>query len=404
MATATGGRVRSSRRRDAMVDVAVVGGGMVGAAAALAAARSGLSVGLVEARVPPSWRPEDDIDLRVVALAPSSAALLRELDVWTSVRDARAQAYRHMHVWDAASGAAIDFDAADTGRAALGWIVENRLLQHVLWQALRAAGVRMLCPASVQAFHVRDDAVDVQLADGQGVAARLLVAADGAASPLRTQAGIATRGRAYDQRAVVAHVTTERPHQATAWQRFLPGGPMALLPLADGRSSVVWTLPTAEARRIEALDDEAFMAAVAAASDLRLGRITATTRRAAFPLKLQLARSYQAERLVLIGDAAHVVHPLAGQGVNLGLRDVAELRDTLLAARMAGRDIGAAPTLRRYARRRRSADTLDAHVIDALGHVYGWQQPMLVALRRGGVHSVNRVGLLKRALAMRATR
>ncbi|HET7359276.1 MAG TPA: FAD-dependent monooxygenase, partial [Rhodanobacteraceae bacterium] len=358
---------------------------MVGAATALALARAGFATALVEAREPPPWQAGDAPDLRVVALAPSSVALLRELGAWEAIAGARACAYRHMHVWDAESGAVLDFDAAADGRAALGWIVENRLVQHVLWRALETAGVRRLCPATVAGFGVRDGHVQLELVPAAAgmdatVAARLLVAADGAASPLRELAGIGTRGRDYAQRAVVAHVATERPHAATAWQRFLPGGPIALLPLADGRSSIVWTLPEAEARRVLALDDTAFCAEVGVASDFRLGRVTATTPPAAFSLKNQLAERYQHACLVLLGDAAHSVHPLAGQGVNLGLRDVVELRDTLAAARDAGRDFAAAHVLRRYARRRRSANMLDALSFDAVARAFAWQSPPLVGL------------------------
>ena len=409
----------TSRRRAPALDVAVVGGGMVGAAAALALARAGLRVAMLEARAPMPWRADAELDLRVVGLAPSSIALLDELDVWTSIRAARAFAYRHMRVWDDLSGAAIDFDAAREGRDALGFIVENSLVQWTLWQALEATGgssspscarstgtsmcgVRRLCPAEVTAFEAREDRIQLTLADGETLAAAVLVAADGAASPLRRLAGIGTRGRDYAQRAVVAHVATERPHQGTAWQRFLPGGPLALLPLADGRSSLVWSLPDHEAQRVLALDDRRFCDELGAASDFRLGRITDTTPRAAFPLKLQLAERYQAERFVLLGDAAHAVHPLAGQGVNLGLRDVAELRDTLLAARQAGQDIGTAHVLRRYARRRRSADTLDALGFDALARIYAWQSPPLVAARGLGVRLLDRLPPLKRRLSEHA--
>jgi 2-octaprenyl-3-methyl-6-methoxy-1,4-benzoquinol hydroxylase/2-octaprenylphenol hydroxylase len=307
-----------------------------------------------------------------------------------------------MHVWDAESGAAIDFDAAGEGRDRLGYIVENNLVQWTLWQALEAAGVRRLCPAEVQGFEAREDRIQLELAGGETLAAGLLVAADGAASPLRQLAGIGTRGRDYAQRAVVAHVATERPHEDTAWQRFLPGGPLALLPLADGRSSIVWSLPEAEARRVLALDEQAFLGELGVASDFRLGRIVAATPRAAFPLKLQLAERYQADRFVLLGDAAHAVHPLAGQGVNLGLRDVIELRDTLVDARAAGRDIGAAHVLRRYARRRRSADTLDALGFDALARIYAWQSPALVAARGVGVRVLDRLTPLKRKLSEHA--
>ncbi len=393
----------SPRRRPPPLDVAVVGGGMVGAAAALALARAGFSTALLEAHAPKPWSAHDEVDLRVVGLAPSSIALLDELGVWTSIRDARASPYAHMHVWDAGSGAAIDFDAASAGRERLGYIVENSLVQWTLWQALEAAGCRRLCPAEVRGFEAREDRIQLELADGGTLAARLLVAADGSASPLRQLAGIATRGRDYAQRAVVAHVRTERPHAGTAWQRFLDTGPLALLPLADGRSSLVWSLPEAEAQRVLALDDAAFLDALGVASDFRLGRIIASTPRAAFPLRLQLAERYQAERFVLLGDAAHAVHPLAGQGVNLGLRDVVELRDTLLAARAAGRDIGAAHVLRRYARRRRSADTLDALGFDALARIYAWQSPALVAARGLGVRLLDRLAPLKRRLAEHAS-
>jgi 2-octaprenyl-3-methyl-6-methoxy-1,4-benzoquinol hydroxylase/2-octaprenylphenol hydroxylase len=394
--------VPATQRRAPALDIAVVGGGMVGAAAALALSRAGFSTALLEARPPSPWQPQDDVDLRVVGLAPSSIKLLDELDVWTSIRNARACPYAHMHVWDAENGAAIDFDAADEGRDQLGYIVENNLVQWTLWQALDAAGVQRLCPAVVQDFETRPDRVVLALADGESVAVRLLVAADGGGSPLRERAGIGTRGRDYTQRAVVAHVSTARPHAQTCWQRFLPTGPLALLPLQDGRSSIVWSLPEDEARRVLALDDEAFLNELGVASDFRLGRITATTPRAAFPLKLQLAERYQAERFVLLGDAAHVVHPLAGQGVNLGLRDVAELRDSLAAARDAGRDFAASQVLRRYARRRRSADTLDAYGFDALARVYALQGAPWVAMRGLGVRVVDRLLPLKRRLAAHA--
>ncbi|QAU24075.1 FAD-dependent oxidoreductase [Dyella sp. M7H15-1] len=394
--------VPTTQRRGPALDVAVVGGGMVGAAAALALSRAGFSTALLEAHPPSAWHARDEVDLRVVGLAPSSIVLLEELGVWPSIRDARACPYAHMHVWDAENGAAIDFDAADEGRDLLGYIVENNLVQWTLWQSLEAAGVQRLCPVTVKDFETRADRVVLELAEGESLAVCVLIAADGASSPLRERASIATRGRDYGQRAIVAHVTTEREHARTAWQRFLPTGPFALLPLADGRSSVVWSLPEAEARRVQSLDDAAFLNELGIASDFRLGRITAATPRAAFPLRLQLANTYQADRFVLLGDAAHTVHPLAGQGVNLGLRDVAELRDTLVAARDEGRDIAGAHVLRRYARRRRSADTLDAYGFDALARIYAWQSLPLTVARGLGMRMLDRLTPLKRRIAAHA--
>ncbi len=389
---------RGLRRRPRdLLDVAVVGGGMVGAAAALALARDGLRCALIEAREPVHWQMEDEVDLRVVALAPSSARLLRELGLWDRVLEARAQAYDAMHVWDAESGAQLDFDAAGEGREALGWIVENRLLQSMLWDALEQIGVRRVCPAQVQMYAVHDDHARLQLEDGATLSARLLVAADGAHSALREQAGIDVRERDYAQRAVVAHVRTEGTHGHAAWQRFTADGPVAFLPLADGRSSVVWTLPQARAGEVLELSDADFCDALGLALDFRLGRVIETSRRAAFPLRLQLARSYQAERLVLLGDAAHVVHPLAGQGVNLGLRDVIELRETLQRAQQRGADLGAAHVLRRYARRRRSANAMDARSFDALARLFARTEAPLVGVRSLGMRAINRLEPLKRA-------
>lgn len=404
MSAPTLSRNESPRRRGPALDVAVVGGGMVGAAAALALARAGFATALIEARTPAPWSAQDEVDLRVVGLAPSSIALLDDLDVWASIRALRAGPYAHMHVWDAATGAAIHFDAADEGRDLLGYIVENNLVQSQLWQALEPAGVRRLCPAQVSGFEALEDRMQLTLqgASTDALSARLLVAADGANSPLRSLAGIETQGHDYAQRGVVAHVSTERPHGGTAWQRFLATGPLALLPLSDGRSSIVWSLPEAEAQRVMALDHQAFLDELGVASDFRLGRIMGSTPRAAFPLRLQLAKSYEAERFVLLGDAAHAVHPLAGQGVNLGLRDVSELRDTLVAARANGVDIAAPQVLRRYARRRRSADTIDALGFDALARVYGWTLPPLVAARGLGVRLLDRLNPIKRRLAEHA--
>lgn len=388
-------------RRPAL-DVAIAGGGMVGAACALALARRGFAVALLEAREPDTWHTSEPEDLRVIALAPSSARLLDELGVWCGIETARVSPYRCMRVWDAASGAELAFDAAHEGRAQLGWIIENKLVARTLWDALEGAGVRRACPAQVESFTPRDDRVALELVGGESLSAALLVIADGAGSRLREQAGIAVRGRDYHQRAVVAHVATERVHEGTAWQRFTSEGPIALLPLRDGRSSIVWSLPEARAREVLALDDAAFSEAVGMASDFRLGRVAATTTRASFPLRLQIAERFSASRCVLLGDAAHAVHPLAGQGANLGLRDVAELVVVLGEARDAGRDFAAPHVLQRYARRRRSAAALDAHGFDAIERIFAWQAPTWSAVRGVGMRAVDAIAPLKQRLSAHA--
>ena len=368
-------------RSRARLDVAVAGGGVVGAACALALARAGLDVALVEARPVPRWLAEQP-DLRVYALAPDNAALLDALGVWPQVVRARAQPYRKMRVWDAGGGDELAFDAATLARDELGWIVENGLLVDRLWAALVAAGVQVHCPARVQGLEQDEAGVRLQLDDGTRLEARVAVAADGGASELRRLAGLDVDAHDYGQRGVVAFIETADPHQETAWQRFLPTGPLALLPFTQGRSSIVWTLPEAEAARVLALDDAAFAVALTDASAARLGRAQPVSERAAFPLRRQLVRQQVAGRVLVLGDAAHVVHPLAGQGVNLGLRDVAALRAEVESAQARRVDWASAHRLQRWARRRRSDNTVSAYAFEGINRLFSNADP-LAALARG---------------------
>ncbi|MDH5822170.1 FAD-dependent monooxygenase [Luteimonas sp. RD2P54] len=368
-----------SRRRRS--DVAVVGGGVVGAACALMLARLDLSVELVEAAAPAPWSP-DRPDLRVYAFAPDNVQLLRELDAWGPVREARAHCYRRMRVFDAGGGGELVFDADAFGSQALGWIVEHALLVDRLWAALPAAGVVLRCPARVESLEQEPDGVVLRLDDGGRVAAGLAIAADGADSLLRGLAGVAVETRDYRQRGVVAYVGTERGHEDTAWQRFLPGGPLAFLPCADGSSSIVWTLPDAEAARVLGLDDAGFGDALTRAFDARLGAAKPLSPRVAFPLRRQLSERALAGRVLLLGDAAHVVHPLAGQGVNLGLRDVSALRDAILRARRRGGDWARASVLQRWARVRRSENAVAAYAFDGINRVFS-NDALLPTLLRG---------------------
>lgn len=368
-------------RRQGHPDAIVVGGGVVGAACALALARAGLGVSLVEAAAPPPWSVEAP-DLRVFAFAADNARLFGDLGVWDAIAAARVQPYRRMCVWDAAGGGDLVFDADRYGRRELGWIVENGLLQDRLWAALPGAGVRVQCPAKVEALEQAGDGVRVRLADGSWLQGRVAIAADGARSTLRDLAGIATVAHDYRQRGVVGYVATERPHRETAWQRFLPGGPLALLPFAGGHCSIVWTLPEAEATRVLALDDDAFGHELTRASDGRLGAVRPVSARAAFPLRRQLADDYLRGRVLVLGDAAHVVHPLAGQGVNLGLRDVAALQALVVNARESAGDWAAPSRLARWARARRSESAIAAHAFGAINRAYT-SDNIAAALLRG---------------------
>lgn len=369
-----------SRRE--MLDVVVIGAGVVGASAALALAQQGLRVAIVEAHAPAAWSPASP-DLRVYAFAPDSQSLMQSLGVWPAIAGARVHPYPHMCIWDAAGGGELHFDADAIGRSELGHIVEHGLLVDRLWSAVLAdLRIARHCPDKIRGIEQDADAATAVLDSGLRLRARLLLGADGAASRVRDLVELAVNERDYGQRGLVAYVTTQHHHQDTAWQRFLPTGPLAFLPCADGRSSIVWTLPTAEAERIAALDDAAFCRELTRAFDARLGEITACSARAAFPLRRQLARAMVSGRVALVGDAAHAVHPLAGQGVNLGLRDVAALRDSVQAAIAAGRDFSAPHRIARWARERVSDSAVAGHAFEAINAVFS-NDAVLPTLLRG---------------------
>ncbi|WP_355607591.1 UbiH/UbiF family hydroxylase [Xanthomonas cannabis] len=364
-------------------DAVIVGGGVVGAACALALADAGLQVALVEGHEPAHWHA-DQPDLRVYAFAADNAALLDSLGVWSAVRAARVQPYRRMRVWDAGGGGELGFDADTLGREQLGWIVENALLVDRLWAAVHAAGVEVHCSARVVELEQDSGSVRLRLDDGSRLEAAIAIAADGAASTLRELTGVPVSRHAYAQRGVVAFVETERPHESTAWQRFLTTGPLAFLPFAEGRSSIVWTLPDADAARVLALDDAAFSRELTQAFAARLGQVRVASPRAAFPLQRQLVEQYVSGRVLTLGDAAHVVHPLAGQGVNLGLRDVAALREQVRNARAKRADWAAPHRLQRWARTRRSDNAVAAYGFDAINRVFS-NDEMHLTLLRGSV-------------------
>ena len=379
-------------------DLVVIGAGVVGSAAALAAARDGQRVALVEAQAAGPWRA-DAPDLRVYAFAPDNAGLLDDLGVWPSVLGARAHPYRRMRVWDAAGGGELAFDADALGRDALGHIVEHGLLVDRLWAACgREALLQRIHPARLAAIEQDEETATAVLDDGQRLRTRLLLGADGAASRVRELAALDGERHDYGQRGLVAYVATEHPHGDTAWQRFLPTGPLAFLPCGDGRSSIVWTLPDDEAQRLLAADDAAFRRELTRAFDARLGEVDAVSARAAFPLRRQLAKGYVSGRVALVGDAAHVVHPLAGQGVNLGLRDVSALRAAWRDAQARGVDVAAPHRLARWARGRRSDNTVAAYAFEAINRGFSNDGMLPTLLRGPALGLAGRLPPLTRAL------
>lgn len=394
-------------------DILIVGGGLVGSclAALLAADRAfdDLTIAMLEANPPQMPPPRDQVDLRVSAISRASQRILQQAGAWQRMDPAALSPYREMVVWDSSGRAdgpgSVRFSSAETAEPDLGHIVENKRLAWSLAETPALTERVTLLASSLEAFAADSDASRVTLGDGRNFSAALVIGADGASSTSRRLAGIDTDGRDYLQRAVVAHVTTARPHRETAWQRFLPEGPIALLPLADGRSSIVWTTTPAHADELLDADDATFAAAIGDASDHVLGAVTASGPRAAFPLVLRYARHYCQRGFVLVGDAAHVVHPLAGQGVNLGFMDCAALVQTLADARDAGADVAdlrQPKILRRYERWRKSENLLAVGVIDGIGRMFRSADPGLVSLRSAGMDLVGRSAILRRALVTRA--
>lgn len=382
-------------------DIAVIGGGITGAATACALAAASFDVRLIERGAAPAAFDAQTWDPRVYAISPGSAAFLDTLGIWREMlASRRAGAMNRMQVWDRDASRGLSFDASDAGAETLGWIVEHRLLAATLWQTLRTGSART--GVDVQGIDFEEDAVQLSLSDGTRLQARLAIGAEGADSALRDAAGIDTAGWSYDATALVCHVECDLPHRGAALQRFLPAGPVALLPLSDGRRSLVWSTTEADARELLALDDTAFAQHLEEAMQSSAGRIGAITRRLSFPLRLMHAQDYVASRCALVGDSAHLIHPLAGQGLNLGLADARELAQQLDSARQAGRDWSALRTLRRYERARQAENLEMLAITDALGRAFALDLPGWRRLLSFGMQAANRVTPLKQTLSQRA--
>lgn len=392
--------------RDRRYDAVVVGAGMVGAAAAALLARAGFAVAVIESREPPAFDATQPVGLRVSAFSPGSADVLREAGAWRQVERQRLCPYRRMLVEDRDETSRLEFDAPEFGLERLGSIVENDLVQWALWQSLLATGgVEIACPEQIATLDHDDGGAVVGLRSGAQLRCRLLVGADGADSAVRKLLGIRQDHWEYGQMGVVGVVRTASPNPGVAWQRFMDGGPLAFLPLHDGSSSIVWSRPEAEAERLAALDEAPFLAelqqAAAGGEGHWPGTVTGCGPRAAFPLTMRLSDRYHARAAVLIGDAAHVVHPLAGQGVNLGLLDAAALVEVLIDARRRQEDLAADRTLVRYARWRRSEAEIMARGIHGIRGLF--MPAELGLLRRLGIRLVSRSWTAREAFIRRAT-
>ncbi len=384
-------------------DVIVTGGGSVGLTTACALGTQGITVAVVEPRPVADTPVAAGHNPRVFAITRASQQIFTALGVWDDMLAGNAYPFRDMRVWDAGGDGAIHFDCADIGEPYLGHMIEPQVIRSALWRRVQSLdSVTVFCPAQVTDFDVTREPVTVTLDDGSGLSADLVVGADGVRSPLRERLKIGTRTHDYRQGGLVARVLTEHDHQATAWQRFLPGGPLAFLPTTDGWSSIVWTLPAETAQHLQTIDKPAFHEALGEAFDFRLGRIIDSETREVFPLQRLHAEHYVREHVALVGDAAHVIHPLAGQGINLGLLDAAALAEVVLTARQRQKRIGSLPVLRRYERWRRGDNQLMMTVMDGFNRLFGNAQPGLSRVRNLGLALAERATPAKALLARHA--
>ncbi len=383
-------------------DVVIVGAGVTGLTVAALLAQSPqssrLRLTVIDAAARPVFSADDDVALRVSAVALGSAALLESVGAWEFVQSSRVGVYDRMRVWDesghADSSSALSFDAAEFAVPQLGFIVENVLLQQALLNVLDNSDVELIFEAPISALQEEGQKYRVAI-DNRDFDADLVIGADGARSFVRKSVAISTRDWPYGQSAIVTHLTPEKPHQNTAWQRFLRDGPLGMLPLSDGRISVVWSTGENTAEQALTASDEELGEMLSAASDYVLGALTVAGPRGAFPLVARHAEKYVLPGVALIGDAAHAVHPLAGQGANLGLRDAAVLAQVINTALAKDECPGDRPVLRRYERARKGENAQMMHLMTGLNRLFATDSTLVRELRVIGMRLFNNSGPLR---------
>lgn len=387
------------------VDVIVAGGGLNGTALALALASGGLSVALVDPH-PAGAREADAFDGRSYALALASVRLLRVLGLWDNLAG-ESQPILGIKVSDGRVGAppspfVLAFDHAEIEEGPMGHMIEDRFLRRALLSAVgEASGVRRI-EGMVTDHVLTGSGIVATLLDGQRIGARVLVGADGRQSPTAARAGLRRQGWRYGQTSLVCAIAHERPHVGIAHQLFLPPGPLAILPLPGNRASIVWTEAQAAAERIQALDDAGYLAVLRPRIGDFLGEVTLAGARWTYPLALSITTSFVAERVAVLGDAAHVMHPIAGQGLNAGLKDVAALAEVLAEARRRGEDIGRTDVLDRYQRWRRFDTAALLLATDTFNRLFSNDNAFLRMARDLGLGAVNALPSLRRGFIREA--
>lgn len=381
-------------------DVVIVGAGLVGASLARSLAGSGLAIALVEPSVPTP--PEERWDTRIYALSPASKSFLESFDAWTELDASRVTPVYSMHVCGDNGRSRLEFSAYEAGLDALAWMVESSRLQHAMWMQLqRQQNVSFFCPARPVEMSIREDCVVLNMEGEQTVSGKLLVGADGADSWVRRSADMPAHGRSYGQQGVVANFACERPHRNVAYQWFRTDGVLAYLPLPGKLISMVWSAPDALASELLSLPAADLCSRVTQAGQHALGELSPVTASAAFPLALVSVNSMVRPRVALIGDAAHVIHPLAGQGVNLGFGDARDLA-LVLSQRTPGSDVGELSLLRRF-ERSRAEDILAMRLVtDGLARLFGSSFPGIAWVRNFGLNLANSLPVIRTWLVRRA--
>lgn len=376
-------------------DVVVIGGGMVGAAAALGLAQAGFTVTVVENRKPRPFDASQPPDLRISAISASSVALLESIGVWKTLRHMRSAAYRGLETWEW-EASRVSFSAQELGIPELGYMLENEVLQLALWQHLeQMPNISLMVPAELKTIAQNQDAWNVELSDGREIETKLVLGADGANSLVRAQAGIGVRGWQYRQSCMLITVQTQEDPLDVTWQQFTPQGPRAFLPLWDNWASLVWYDSPARIRQLMALPMPQLTQEIKHTFPARLGDVTAIAA-GSFPLVRRHANRYVQSGLALLGDAAHTINPLAGQGVNLGYRDVDALLDVVINARQQGEIWYSEEILKRYQHRRRPDNLLMQAGMDLFYSAFSNELKPLQLVRNLGLMAAERSGELKK--------
>ncbi|HBW3462304.1 TPA: 2-octaprenyl-3-methyl-6-methoxy-1,4-benzoquinol hydroxylase [Klebsiella pneumoniae] len=378
-----------------VTDVAIVGGGMVGGALALGLAQQGFTVTVLEKATPPAFDPASAPDVRISAISAASVGLLKSLGVWDAIRAMRVHAYRRLETWERES-AHVAFDAAELKLPELGYMVENKVLQWGLWQALAAhEAVTLRVGSELKTMQRGETQTALHLREGETIHARLVIGADGANSQVREMAGIGVHAWQYQQSCMLISVECADDPGDSTWQQFTPSGPRAFLPLFDHWASLVWYDAPARIRQLQSMTMAQLQQEIASYFPARLGRVTPQAA-GAFPLTRRHALQYVQPGLALVGDAAHTIHPLAGQGVNLGYRDVDALLEILAEARGRGEDWASLPVLKRYQARRRADNFIMQSGMDLFYAGFSNDLAPVRMLRNIGLMAAERAGVLKR--------